>query len=138
MSSANYRGSLFSLVLLCMTAGGASAAQQEPRAIPPRIKSLILGASQRAKQDVVLDGTRFFSLTKATALPFVLWPAGDAPPLAKEQDAVQAWLERSAAALGHAGLELRFAGTAVWQQGEVWNYSVLHAGIPLFDTTFSV
>ncbi len=139
MSSRSRRAFLSALTLVCLASSAVSnVAVQEPRPIPPRVKAWVLGASQRVKLEVVLDGTKFLAHTRQSQVPFVLWPAEKAPALEKSEPAVSAWLARSSAALGHAGLDLVFDSTSSWQQGEVWNYRVLHQGIPLFDTTFEV
>ncbi len=109
-----------------------------PRAVPPRMKALVLGAGQRQRLELALGDTTFQAFTRQSEVPFVLWPKEDAPKLDKTPASVQRWLKENAAALGHARLELRPAGVGAWQGAEVWVYDVFVDGIPVFDTQFDV
>jgi virginiamycin B lyase len=130
--------SVFLLWLALAWSGSEAAAQEPARPAPARIKALILGSSQRERIAVDLDGIAFLSMRRSGDAPFVAWPNSAAPAIAKDPEQVRAWLERSAQALGHAELALRFEGISSWQGGERWSWSVSHRGLGIFDASVSV
>jgi streptogramin lyase len=108
--------------------------------IPPRLAELVLHASERPTRTVLLDGVRFDSIATSSSQPFLLWRSetSTTPRPAKDRDAVARWIARSAPALGHAGLEPRFAGTRDWRGGEVWIYQLFLDGVPVLDAQVQV
>ena len=131
------RRAVATLVLAVAVLAPAALPAQAPRAddaVPAALDEVLFGGNKQPRVDVVLNGIRFRAIRSIGAHPDLAWPVAAAGlALAKDRDAVTAWLQAAGPTLGHGGFAPRFTGTSQWRGREVWEFGFVHDGVALLD-----
>jgi len=125
---------LLAALVMVVTSTGAWAE------IPGPLEDIVFGDEKRPVMEADVNGVRFEALATFSDLPYLLWPAEEAPLALFPRDAqgAAAWLGRAAEALGFAGFDVIFKENATWRSNEVWLFELRRRGIVLHDARIEV